>query len=55
MKTFTTPGPAETRQILIRMRVNKAARHKGRAAIELIKARLENAKEGKSTNSQGAQ
>lgn len=49
MKTFTTPGISETRQILIKMQVRKSARYKARAAIEGIKARLDDAKEAKAT------
>ncbi len=41
MKEFTTPGVWETKKILVKMKVNKAAKYIGRAKIEAIKAKLE--------------
>ena len=40
MKTFTTPGIAETRLIL-RKKLTKARRHVGRCHIENIRAKLD--------------
>ena len=41
MKEFTTPGVKETKAILLKMKVTRNGRAKGRAALEGIKARLE--------------
>lgn len=40
MKQFTTPGIKETRPIILH-KYSKSAKHRGRAAIEAIRARLE--------------
>jgi len=41
MKTFTTPGVKETREILVKLKVKKAPKAKARAAVEGIRAKLE--------------
>ncbi len=45
MKAFTTPGIKETREILVKMKVKKAPKFKGRAAIEGMRSKLEHIQE----------
>lgn len=44
MKQFTTPGLAETRAIMVKMKVRKAAKKVAYANIEAMKARLDDAR-----------
>ncbi len=41
MKQFTTPGVQETKKILVKMKIKKASKHRGRCVVEAIKVKLE--------------
>lgn len=49
MKQFTTPGLKDTRKILMHT-YRKSAKHRGRAALEAIKDRLERSQREEKNN-----